>query len=266
MVAKAQIFVLESERKQPFVAEITPVRKPFEVGSGFAEKFKFHLLEFAHAENKVSGCDFVTEGLAYLTDTERHFLSRRTLNVYEVGENTLSGFGAQINGVFRVLGYALESFEHQVKLTDIGEVVMLARGAGNVVLFDESFHFGLRKRVDGLGQRKTGFRAPVFDEFVGAETLVTLAAIEKRIGKSCKVTACHPGLRIHENCGVQTDVVAVFLNELLPPRALYIVFEFDAQRTVVPGVGKSAVDFAAGKNKASALAERNQFIHSQFVF
>ena len=150
VVAKAQVFVFKSEREQPFVAEIAPVRKPFEVGSGFAEKFEFHLFEFAHAENEVSGCDFVTERLTYLTYTERHFLSRRTLNVYEVGKNTLSGFGSQINGVFRVLGYALESFEHQVELTYVGEVVMLAGGAGNVVLFNESLHFRLRERVDGL--------------------------------------------------------------------------------------------------------------------
>ena len=63
------------------MAERTPVIEPFEVGAGLAEKFKFHLFELAHAENKVTGRYFVTDRLADRTYADRPFFTGRPLNI-----------------------------------------------------------------------------------------------------------------------------------------------------------------------------------------
>ena len=175
-------------------------------------------------ENKVAGRDFVAERLAYLPYSEGHLLTRSALNVYKVGKNALRRLGTQIDGVFRVFGNALECLEHKIKLPDIGKIVLFTRGAGNVVIIDKLFEFGLRKSIDGFIELVSRFGAPVFDYFIGAETFVTFAAVQQRIGKTGEMTACHPRLRVHENCRVNTYVVAVFLDEFLPPCALDVVF------------------------------------------
>ena len=43
-----------------------------------------------------------------------------------------------------------------------------------------------------------------------------------------------------------------------------IIFKFNAQRTIVPCISQSAVDFRACKNKTSVFAKRDDFIHCQF--
>ena len=88
-----------------------------------------------------------------------------------------------------------------------------------------------------------------------------LLAVHQRVRKAAEVSRGDPGLRIHQNGGVKSHVVFVFLNELFEPCLLDVVFERHAQRTVVPGVGESAVDLAARIHKASALAQRNDFFH-----
>ena len=132
------------------------------------------------------------------------------------------------------------------------------------MLLDKLLHFGLREGVDGLRQFIADFLAPVLDDLIGAEALMALTAVHQRIGKSTEVAGGDPGLGIHQDGGVQTDVVAVLLDELLPPGPLDVVLQLHAERTVVPGVGEAAVDLAAGKNKAAVLAEGNDFVHCFF--
>ena len=45
-------------------------------------------------------------------------------------------------------------------------------------------------------------------------------AVHQRIGEAAQVSGGHPGLGIHQNGGVQSDVVGILLNELLPPGLL----------------------------------------------
>ena len=59
-------------------------------------------------------------------------------------------------------------------------------------------------------------------------------------------------------------VVGVLLDELLPPGPLDVVFQLHAQGAVVPGVGQSAVDLAAGVDEAPALAQGHDLIHGLF--
>ena len=150
VVAQTEVFGFDADRVQPVAAERTPVIEPLKIRAGLAEEFEFHLLDLAHAENEVSGRDFVAERLADLTDSERNLFTRGTLDVNKVRKDTLRGFGTKINGVFRVLGYAQKGFEHKVELTNIRKVMLFAGRAGYIVFFDKRFHFGLSESVDGL--------------------------------------------------------------------------------------------------------------------
>lgn len=74
MVTKTEIFFLNIERIEPVTAETSPVFKPFKVSARLAEEFKLHLLKLTNTENKVTGCDFVSERFTDLCNTERNFL------------------------------------------------------------------------------------------------------------------------------------------------------------------------------------------------
>jgi len=261
VVAETDVLVTKTDGKQPIVAEFSPICEPLEVGAGLAEELKLHLLELTYTEDEVTGSDLVTEGLTDLRDTEGHLASGGSLYVYKVGENTLCGLGTEINCVLCVLGYALKGLEHKVELTDVGEVMLTACGARNVVLFNEFLHFSVGESIDGLGKLKAVLCAPVLDELVSAESFVALTAVHKGIREACKVTRSYPSLRVHENCGVETDVVLVLLNELLPPSLLYVVLKLNSERTVVPSVSKAAVDFGAGENEAAVLTKSHDLVH-----
>ena len=150
MVAQAEMIFRHTEGEKPVLAERAPISKPFKIRSGLAEEFKLHLLKLADTENKVSGSDFVTERLTYLSDTEGELFTGCTLNIYKVDEYTLCRFGAEVDCVFSIFGNSLECFEHKVELAYVCKVVLAAGGAGNIVFFNEIFHFSLCKSVDRL--------------------------------------------------------------------------------------------------------------------
>ena len=58
----------------------------------------------------------------------------------KVHKNTLGRFRTQINLVLCVFRDALEGFEHQVKLTDIGKILAAAFGAGDTMFLDKCLH------------------------------------------------------------------------------------------------------------------------------
>ena len=264
VVTQSEILVLQADVQQELVAEAAPVLKPLKIGAGLAEELKFHLLKLSYAEDEVAGGDLVAEALADLSDAEGQLAAGGALDVYKVGEDALSGLGTEVNGVLSVLGDTLEGLEHQVELTDIGEVVLAAGGAGDVVLLHEVLHFSVGVCVNGLGELEAGLCAPVLNDLVRAETLVALAAVHQRIGEAAEMAGCDPGLGVHENGGVQAYIVGILLNELLPPGLFNIIFQLHAKGAVVPGVGEAAVNFAASKDKAAVFAQGNDFFHSFF--
>ena len=73
------------------MAEGSPVIEPLQVGIRLAEELQFHLLELSGTECKITGSNLVTEGLTDLADAERNLLSRGSLYILKVNENTLSG-------------------------------------------------------------------------------------------------------------------------------------------------------------------------------
>ena len=264
VVAEADIFVLQADGQQPVMAERAPIVEPLKVRAGLAEEFQLHLLELADAEDKVARSDLVTEGLTDLTDAEGQLFPGGTLDIVEVHKDALCRFGTEVHSVLGVLRDALKRLEHQVELTDVGEVVLAASGAGNVVLLNEVFHLDLREGVHRLGQFKARFGAPVLNELIGAEALVALAAVHQRVGEAAEVSAGHPSLRVHEDSGIQTHVIGVLLHELLPPGVLDVFLQLRAEGAIVPGVGKAAVNFAAGEHEAPVLAQGNDFVHGLF--
>ena len=265
VVAQTQVLVLHAEGQQELVAVILPVCEPLKVGTRLAEELKLHLLELAGTEGEVARGDLVAEGLADLANAERNLLTGSALNVLEVDKDTLCGLRTEIQLVLCVLGNALEGLEHKVELTDVRPVVLAAGRAGNLVLIDELLHLGLAQRVNALAEVEVILVAPVLDDLVGTEALLALLAVHQRVGETAYVTRGNPSHGVHENSGVEADVVRAFLYELLAPRRLDVVFELDAERTVVPGVRKAAVDLRAGVHEATALAQGNDFFHCFFA-
>ena len=260
VVAQPEMLFLDAETQQPVLAVVFPVGKPFKVRAGLAEEFALHLLKLARAEREVARRDLVAERLADLADAERELPARRALDVREVDENALRGLRAEIAGRGRVLGNADGGFEHEVELADGRKVVLAAHRADDVlVLGDKSVHL-----LKGHGVH-VDLVVLLADELVGAVTRAAGLAVEQRVGKARNVAGRDPRLRVHDDGGVETDVIGALLHELLEPRLLDVVLELHAERTVVPGVGKAAVNFASGVDKAAVLAERYDLVHGFLV-
>ena len=263
VVAEFEVLLLDAQPEQPLLAEVFPIVEPLEVGAGLAEEFKLHLFELADAEDEVAGRDLVAEALADLTDAERHFETGSALDVEEVDKDALSGLRAQVQRADSVLGDALEGLEHQVELSDAGEVALAADGAGDLVIGDVFFHLGVVPAGDALLNALA--LHIVLDEVVGAVTGLAALAVHQGVGEASDVAACDPYVGVHQDRAVDAGVERIFLHEFLPPRALDVVFELDAERTVVPCVGEPAVDLAAGEDEASALAEGDEFVHCELT-
>src|SRR5438046_10010556 len=69
------------------------------------EEFQFHLLELAGAEGEIARCDFVAKRLADLRDAERDFHSRGIEHVFELREDGLGSFGAEIGNALIALNW-----------------------------------------------------------------------------------------------------------------------------------------------------------------
>ena len=263
VVTKTKVLVLHTEVKKPLVAEVLPVCEPLKVGAGLAEELKLHLLKLSGSEYEVTGGNLVTEGLTNLADTEGKLLSCTSLHCGEVNEDTLCGLGTKIYGRAGLLGYTDEGLEHKVKLLNISEVGAAADRTNDVLLLNIGSHL-----LEGPGCRvviKAVLECVILDKLICSVSCLTALAVHKGVGEAANVTGCYPGLGVHDNCRVKTHVVAGLLHELLPPSALYVVLELNAERTVVPGVSKTAVDLRAGEDEASVLTESNDFFHCLFA-
>ena len=132
------------------------------------------------------------------------------------------------------------------------------------MLVDEFLHIFIGPSIHGSFQSDAVLGCKILDQVVRAETLVTLAAIHQRIRKAAQVSGCHPCLGVHQNRTVNAHVVGVLLDELFPPSALDIVLELNAEITVIPGVGKPAVNLGARIDEASGLCKSFDFVHCFF--
>ena len=257
-----EVLLLDAEAEKPILAEFLPIRKPLKVGARLAEELQLHLLELSDAEDEVSGSNLVTEGLADLTDAERHLHSRGSLHVQEIDEYALRRLGAEIQRADAVLGDALKGLEHQVELTNAREVRLAADGALDLVLLDIRLHFGVRPRGDI--HLDAVLLIVVLDEVIRTVTRLAALAVHQGIGETAHVTRRDPHVGVHQDRAVETDVQVILGHELLPPSFLDIVFQLHAERAVVPSIRETAVDFAAGIYEAASLCESGEFVHSEF--
>ena len=260
MIAQTQMLFLDAEREQPLPAVIFPVGEPLQVGAGLAEELALHLLELAGTEGEVAGGDLVAEGLAHLADAEGQLPSRSALDIGKVDENALGGLRAEIADGRGILGHADGRFEHQVEFADRSEVMLAADRADDILVSgDESVHLVKAHRVH------VDLAVYVADQLVGAVAGLAAAAVQQRIGEACDVAGGDPGLGVHDDGGVEADIVGAFLNELLQPCFFDVVLEFNAERAVVPGIGQPAVDLAAGVDEAAVFAQGNDLVHCFFA-
>ena len=263
VVTQTEVLLAYVQTLQPVVAIGSPVLEPLQIRVGLAEEFQLHLLELADTEDEVTGGDLVTEGLTYLANAEGQLAAGGALDVVEVYEDTLGGLGTEVHLVGGVLGNALVGLVHQIELTDIGEIGLAAAGAGHVVFTDE-VHQSLAVHSLHVYVHIV-FVYEIFHQLVCAVTHLAGLAVDQRIVEGGHVAGGNPHLGIHQDGGVQAYVVGVLLNEFLPPGTLDVVLQFNAEGAVVPGVGKTAVNFGACINKTSVFAERNDLLHSFFA-
>ena len=263
MVPQPQILVVHPKAQQPVVAEAAPVLKPGKVGARLAEELQLHLLELQNAEGEVARGDLVAEALAHLADAEGNLFAGGALDALIVHEDALGGLGTEVHVGAGLGGDALMGLEHQVELLDVGKIALAAARAGNALFPDIGHHLivlhGLHVHVGA------GLLGPVLDELVGAVAPLAALAVDEGVIEVGHMAAGLPHPGIHQDAGVQTHVQRALLYELLPPGLLHVVLHEHAQGAIVPGVGKSSVDLAAGEYEASVFAQGHQLFHCLFA-
>ena len=137
--------------------------------------------------------------------------------------------------------------------------MLAAVGAVDLLFFDERLELVVvparNVNVEFVGVNV------ILGEVVRSVARLAVSAVHQGIGEPADVTGRLPRARVHQNGAVHARVVGVFLYELFPPGALDVVFQLRAQGTVIPCVGKAAVNFASREDETSVFAERDEFIH-----
>ena len=134
------------------------------------------------------------------------------------------------------------------------------------MILNKSNHLLICPAINGTIQLNIVLLCKILDQFIGTETLVTLFTIHQRIRKSTEMSGSNPCLRVHKNRAVNTDVVWILLNKLLPPCTLYVVLQFNTEITVIPCICQSTVDLRSRINKSSCLCHLHDFVHCLFHY
>ena len=129
--------------------------------------------------------------------------------------------------------------------------MLAAAWAADIVVIDVFLHLFLGPCVYGTFNLDSLLIHIVLNQLVGAETLFTCLAVHKRIGKTAQMAGSHPCLGVHKYSTVNTHVIRAFLYEFLPPGFLYIVLQLHTEVTVIPCIGKSAVNLRTRVYKSS---------------
>ena len=230
-----QAFFLNSILQIPIVALFLPVLEPRIRLFGMAEKFHLHLLELARTEGEVSRVNFIPESLSDLRDAERYLHARRADDIIEVRENSLARFRTKIGRGGTVLHRADIRLEHQIEMTDLGELILRAAS-----------------------------RALVIHDMIGSKTAAALGAIDHRIGKRLQVAGRFPNSGIHQDGTIHPDDVRAGHHRIAPPQVFDVSLQLDAERAVIPTAVESAVYFARLEDKRATPTEGNHGIHLLF--
>ena len=103
-----------------------------------------------------------------------------------------------------------------------------------------------------------------FLKLVGTMALVAVEALDQRVVEHGHVAGSHPHGRREDDGRVNAHDITTGDDHGTPPFALDVVFQRDAERTVIPCGTGSAVDFACGEHKAATLREGYDFIEFRY--
>ena len=223
MITITHLFIFQSQSFQPIQTELFPVCMPLKVCIRFTEKFHLHLFKLSGTEDEVTRCNLVSERFSNLTDSKRDLLSGCTLHIFKVNKNPLCSLRAEIYHTLRIFCYSLEGLKHQIEFPDLGKIMLAAGRTRNLMLLDICFHFLMAPSVNAVPDIQSVFLCVVFDHLVRAESFMTFLTVHERITESSQMSACHPGLRVHQNRTVHTHIIRGFLHKLLPPGLLNII-------------------------------------------
>ena len=140
--------------------------------------------------------------------------------------------------------------------------MLAADGADDLVMAgDEGVHLvkGHGVDVNALALLTLG------NQFISTVAALAGAAVQQGIGEAGYVAGRHPSLGVHQNGGIQADVVRAFLHEFLQPGLFDVVFELNAQGAVVPAVSQAAVDLAAGVDETTVFAQVDDHVKGLFT-
>ena len=130
-----------------------------------------------------------------------------------------------------------------------------------LVLFHVCFHLLMAPSVNAVSDINAILMCIVFDHLIRTETLMAFLTVHQRVAESAQVSACHPGLRIHQDRAIHTYVIWRFLNKLLPPGFLYIVLKLYSKIAVIPCIRKPAIDLRPRVHESSGLCQRYNLLH-----
>ena len=103
------------------------------------------------------------------------------------------------------------------------------------------------------------------DQLIGTVAGLAGTAVQQGVREAGNVAGGHPGLGVHNDSGIQAHIVGALLDKLLQPCFLDVVLELNAQGTVVPAVGKTAIDLRTGEHVTTVLAEIDDHIKGLFA-
>ena len=186
---------------------------PLLILAGHHEEFQLHLFKFPHAEDEVARDDFVAVGLAHLRNAEGQFTAGGIQHIFEVHEDVLGGFRAQVGDAGGILHGAVVRFKHHVELAGWQEVFAAAVLA-----------------LGGIGH------------FIRAHTGFAIAALGEGIVKGIRVAGVLEHQGMAEDGAIQAFDIVAFVDHGLPPGGFKVVFEFHAQRAEVIQAFQAAID------------------------
>ena len=267
----------------------------FELDRTENEVFDRHLVAETFADLRDAERHLHAGRLQHVRKLHEHRLRRFRPQVYRrFGQRRFgrgAGVGAFTHGLFdrrhhvaHRIDRTEEGAEHQVEFAFVRHVgraavrahVAAAAGFGAADVFAVAREGDLR--LEGLqllerhprpllvGQANLR-RRPVLGRrrFVGAEPFAADLAVDQRIREVGEVAGGTPDLRVHHDRRVDADDVFAAVHHAAPPLGVQVALQLDAHRTEVVGGAQAAVDFRAGVNEASPLAERDDFLHLSFA-
>ncbi len=204
------------------------------------EILHLHLFEFPCTENELPGGDFIAKRLTDLRDTERYSDTGRVKHILVIDINPLTRLAAQIDRLYGSISREIAEIGlyQQIEFLNRSKIFFPTLRTNDIlsVFIKERIDFGLthffiRRHADFL------------KEVIRAHPGMARFAFCKRIGKSTDVSGCFPNLRMHKNCGVQTDDVFAHLHHIFPPFPFERIGELDTIRTEIIHRRKSSINF-----------------------